>query len=111
MSKSFSYGFYHSRQWKDMRDFIMKRDYGLCQRCRRMGRARTADAVHHITPLTPDNINDPSVTLNPDNLEAVCKECHERIHEEIGYGAFRGEERYEPRVGFDVYGNVVELGG
>ena len=36
--------------------------------------------VHHKIHLTADNINDASVTLNWDNLELLCKECHDIAH-------------------------------
>lgn len=30
--------------------------------------------------ITPENINDPMVTLNWDNLRLVCRECHAEKH-------------------------------
>ena len=65
--------------------------------------------VHHITPITQQNIDNPAITLNPDNLMAVCKPCHEEIHGEIGEGVLNGREQLPQRVGFDEYGNVVRL--
>lgn len=38
------------------------------------------EIVHHKTPLTPENIHDERITLNPDNLELLCRECHEKAH-------------------------------
>jgi 5-methylcytosine-specific restriction endonuclease McrA len=40
-----------------------------------MGRA---EEVHHIIELTPENINDPSIALNLDNLMCLCHNCHTR---------------------------------
>ena len=37
--------------------------------------------MHHIEELTPFNINDPNITLNFDNLEYVCKVCHDNEHD------------------------------
>ena len=111
MSQRFSKKFYRSKQWEEMRGFVMKRDLGLCQRCKRRGKLVTATEVHHITPLTPENISDPHVTLDPDNLVALCHECHRETHRELGVGVDGAKPRIEkPRVGFDIYGNVVELG-
>lgn len=38
------------------------------------------EIVHHIIELTPENINDPSVSLNFDNLRLVCRRCHAEAH-------------------------------
>ena len=39
------------------------------------------EIVHHKVHITPVNINDESVTLNFDNLELVCRDCHAELHE------------------------------
>lgn len=36
--------------------------------------------AHHKVYITPTNINDPNITLNWDNLEALCQECHNKEH-------------------------------
>ena len=38
------------------------------------------EIVHHKIALTPDNINDPSVSLSWDNLELLCRDCHGKEH-------------------------------
>jgi 5-methylcytosine-specific restriction endonuclease McrA len=45
-----------------------------------MGIYVPATQVHHKIWLTEENINDPSVTLNLDNLEALCEVCHAKEH-------------------------------
>lgn len=57
-------------------------------------------------PFALNNINDPSVSLNADNTELVCKKCHEEIDKHLGYGALN-YSKPEPRVSFDADGNVV----
>ena len=52
----------------------------LCERCLRNGLVVPAEIVHHKIELTPNNINNPDITLSYDNLEAVCRECHSDIH-------------------------------
>lgn len=37
--------------------------------------------MHHKIHLTPENLNDPSITLNWANLELLCKPCHDAEHE------------------------------
>ena len=35
-----------------------------------------AEIVHHKIHLNAENVSDPSISLNPDNLEALCRTCH-----------------------------------
>ena len=53
----------------------------LCERCLARGLIRQGDEVHHKIRLTPENINDPNISLNWENLEMLCKECHEKEHD------------------------------
>ena len=43
-------------------------------------RITAGEIVHHKIHLTPDNINNPAVSLNWDNLELVCRSCHMKLH-------------------------------
>ena len=52
----------------------------MCQDCLAEGRYTPAEEVHHIIELTPENIHSPSVSLNPDNLVSLCRECHRARH-------------------------------
>ena len=72
--------FYKSQAWKQIRDVAMKRDGYLCVDCAAEGRTTAAEEVHHITELTPENIHDPAVSLNLDNLVSLCRECHRARH-------------------------------
>lgn len=54
----------------------------MCERCLAsglivVGTKQQPLEVHHKIPLTPENINNPDITLNWDNLELLCKDCHE----------------------------------
>ena len=44
-----------------------------CQRCK----DKTGYIVHHINHITPQTISNFDVTLNHNNLEYLCKECHD----------------------------------
>ena len=77
--------FYSSQAWKNLRDAVIKERGGLCEMCRRSGIYKAADLVHHIIPVTAENINDPDITLNPRNLMALCKGCHSAIHSSKRY--------------------------
>lgn len=78
--KPFARKFYKGKAWQSVRDYVMSRDARLCQDCLKKGKITTAEEVHHIVEITPDNINDPDITLNPDNLVSLCKECHAARH-------------------------------
>ena len=60
----------------------MKRANYLCEVCLSKGIYKPARIVHHKIELTPDNINNPKITLDHANLQAVCRECHAEIHEQ-----------------------------
>lgn len=68
--------FYHSKAWEALRQQVLARDAYLCQPCLREKRITKADTVHHIIPVREDW----SRRLDPNNLEAVCRECHSRLH-------------------------------
>lgn len=80
MAKEFSKAFYKSRTWQKVRQFIWKRDNGLCQDCLRKGLITPGKEVHHIVELTEDNIIDASISLGEENLITLCKSCHEARH-------------------------------
>lgn len=104
----FAHRFYHSVAWANTRMLVLDRSNGLCEKCLEAGKVVLADVVHHIVPLSEENMDDQSITLNPDNLMALCHECHTEAHRQLGVGKLNGNDE-EPRVGFDEEGNVVRL--
>lgn len=80
MAREFSRGFYKSYNWKNTREYVFKRDDGLCQDCLGRGVVKYGEEVHHKIFLTPENINDMNITLAEENLILLCKECHRRRH-------------------------------
>ena len=68
----------------------------LCERCLQRGKVVPADVVHHKIKITPQNINVPEITLNHENLMALCMPCHVDIH-----------RKHEKRWYIDPEGNVV----
>lgn len=72
--------FYKSRAWRECRDAYIKSVGGLCERCLERGLYTPGEIVHHKKHITPDNIDDPTVTLNWDNLMLVCRNCHGELH-------------------------------
>lgn len=82
MAKDFSRAFYSSAAWQSCRNEYMRRAHYLCEDCLKRGIYKPAKEVHHIEELTPLNIHRPEVSLNFDNLVALCKECHKARHSE-----------------------------
>lgn len=81
MAKPWARPFYNSSAWKNCR-----REYGamrgwLCERCLRRNVLAYGEIVHHKIELTPDNVHDPSVTLDFNNLELLCRQCHAEAHD------------------------------
>ncbi len=101
VAKPFARDFYDSKQWKQCRKaYISKRraaDGGMCEQCKE----RLGYMVHHKIQLTPDNINNTEISLNPELLEYVCKPCHDR---EEGHFIGPGPEK---RFTFDRDGNPI----
>lgn len=79
--QKFAEKFYKGTAWQRTRAVAWARDKGLCQDCLKKGIIKPAKEVHHIKELTPENIDDASVSLNLDNLISLCKECHADRHE------------------------------
>lgn len=78
--KPYAEQFYKSKQWQDCRNSYMKKVGGLCELCMKEGKITPAEEVHHKVHLNPQNINDPTVALNYDNLIALCREHHRQEH-------------------------------
>lgn len=90
-----SYGirkkFYQSKAWNDVRKNVWLRQNLLCNRCHKPVYVdgiseylpkdrRVIGIVHHKEYLDETNVYDINITLNLDNLEGLCKDCHEKEH-------------------------------
>lgn len=85
--------FYRSDTWKVARAIKIANACGVCEECGAIG-----TEVHHIVHLTPENVTDPSVATNQENLKLLCNECHNKAH-----GRFEGRREYY----FDDEGNLI----
>ena len=81
--REFAERFYNSAAWRETRKAYAKSKGGLCERCLAKGIYRPGEAVHHRIHLTPENILDPTVSLNWNNLELLCRECHGEEHRTV----------------------------
>ena len=89
--KEYAKDFYKSDAWKKARVAVIKRANGLCERCRAAGQYKPGVIVHHKKYITPGNIHDARVTLDLNNLEYVCEDCHNKEHKA------KPNSRYTPR--------------
>lgn len=64
---------------------------GSCERCGAVG-----EEVHHKKYLTPENVKDKDISVNQDNLELLCKQCHNEEH-----------GRFSSELKFDDEGNLI----
>jgi len=93
--------FYSSRAWKDARRNYKQSVGGLCEECLKKGIITPAEIVHHKIPLTNENVGDLNISLSWNNLQALCRQCHAKAHEEM-YA-----ERTGKRYTIDEHGRVT----
>lgn len=74
--------FYATKKWKKLRDNYLA-EHPICERCAAAGIASVAEHVHHKIELTEENVKDPNISLNEDNLEALCFDCHRKEHHNL----------------------------
>ncbi len=85
--------FYKSAAWKLAREIKIRKVNGKCERCNALG-----EEVHHIIKLTVQNVINPMVSVNQDNLELLCKKCHNAEH-----------KRFFKEIEFDEEGNLIDI--
>ncbi len=110
-----SYGirkkFYNSKAWKTTKNTIWLKQNLLCNRCHMpvyvdglsdylpKGKRRTG-IVHHKIYLDNFNVYDDSIALDENNLEGICKECHEKEHHQ--------DQVTRINYDFDENGNLIQ---
>lgn len=95
MAQDFARQFYNSKVWKQCRQGFMANKHYVCERC-----GGAATIAHHKQYLSPRNIHHPQVTLNWNNLEALCQDCHNIEH--------MRRDAVDPTVMFDENGNLIK---
>ena len=111
MSKGIRKEFYQSKAWRKTRRNIWLKQNLLCNRCHKPvyvagiseyipKEKRRTGIVHHKIYLTNSNIEDKAIALGENNLEGLCKECHEKEHNQ---GTATRTE-----YSFDELGNLIK---
>lgn len=88
---------YHSTAWRKLRKYYFEKQHGICERCQEPG-----EIVDHIEEITEDNVNDPNITLNEENLQLLCLACHNRK-------TFTKHLPIREGLGFDEFGNLIQI--
>ena len=59
----------------------------MCEICHE----KPATIAHHIIEVTPENKDNLALVWSADNLQAVCRDCHTKIHEGVEVMRFTDE--------------------
>jgi hypothetical protein len=76
MSSGVLYSFYKTREWRQVREYVIHKYNGMCPVSGDRG-----DVVHHILPIDISTVNNPKYALNPYNLILLNRVVHEKIHQ------------------------------
>lgn len=77
--------FYTTKAWRDLAYALKIKANGTCNRCGHNVMDFKYLIGHHKIELTEDNVEDVSVSLNPDNVEVICHSCHNKEHRRFGH--------------------------
>lgn len=67
---------YNSSKWQKVRKAYLASVNYICEIC-----GKPAEIVHHKIHLTAENVRNPKISYNQDNLMALCRDCHNREHQ------------------------------
>ncbi|WP_051045217.1 HNH endonuclease [Halalkalibacterium ligniniphilum] len=87
---------YHTSAWRKLRRAYYGSQHGICEWCGKPGYI-----VDHIEEITEENVNDPFVTFNWENLQLLCLPCSNRK-------TFKKHFAIREDVTFDESGQLVK---
>lgn len=82
--------FYASASWQTFRLAVIAERGLRCEHCGKPVIRASELTLHHIIELTPANVQDATIALNPANVLVVHHHCHNQIHQRFGYEPERG---------------------
>ena len=114
MAQAWAKKFYNSKEWRALRARLVVEANFRCAHCGEEYLKDSAQLVgHHIEELTPANVQDANVALNPANIEIICRRCHDKEHRRFEFGG--GHNVYivygAPCAGKNSYVNQVSQRG
>lgn len=82
--------FYRSKEWEQLRRLLMLERVNengdlICEHCGKCIVHAYDCIAHHVIELTEQNVHDPEISLNPDNIKLVCFKSHNEIHSRFGF--------------------------
>ncbi len=80
--------FYQSKDWRELLQIIKAERLTasgelICQHCGKQIVYAYDCIGHHKVPLTEENVNDVTISLNPENIMLVHHRCHNLIHNKL----------------------------
>ena len=77
--------FYKSKQWENLVEQLRiervnEQGELICKRCGKPITKKYECIGHHTIELTEDNVNDYSISLNPELIDLICFRCHNIEH-------------------------------
>lgn len=79
------HSFYVSKPWRELSFALKVERGGRCQRTGKVFADMSQLIAHHIIELTEENVSDPSIALNPDNIEIISFNEHNHEHRRFGH--------------------------
>lgn len=73
---------YQLKQWRELSKWY-RMEHPICEVCERDGRLTPTDHIHHILSPFDWGLCKQEIMvrlLDPENLMAVCQECHQKLH-------------------------------
>ena len=77
--------FYCSKAWRDLSFRLKVERGGKCERTGEVFADMSQLIAHHKIELTEDNVDDPNISLNPNNIEIISHAEHNKEHRRFGY--------------------------
>lgn len=79
---------YTSTRWVKLRKRKVA-DFPLCEECLKEGKTTPTQLVHHIKPwqLGRNEYEQDELQFDYDNLQSLCHDCHNKIHNKMNIAA------------------------
>lgn len=80
--------FYQCKDWLKFRQIVIherlnEEGLTICEHCGKPIVKAYDLILHHVEELNEENVNDTTVSLNPDNIMLVHHRCHNKIHHKL----------------------------
>lgn len=85
MDKIKLHRFYCSKAWVDLVNMLKIQRGGKCERTGEIFEDMSQLIGHHKIELNDENVDDPMISLNPDLIEIISFEQHNKEHRRFGY--------------------------